>query len=354
MSLLQRLSPAPSVTTQSPNGHQGVVLKLDSLGNGNQQPTLQSSENSEGYFLAIDGGGTKTRVICVDEGGKIAGEGLSGPTSLAATSVGAASFNLKEGIRQALETVASPYKIHCLAMGLAGMDTPKEEAQARAVFGQVLHELNLQHFILVNDTLIGLESASDQPNGIVLIAGTGSNCFGRNQQGQTAKAGGYDYFLTDQGSGYWIGHQVLRAAVSSFDGSGPKSVLEELVCQHFHIATVADLKDCVYNPLLTKPEVAACSMICSEAYTRQDPVAIAIFDQVVTDLEKLVTAVVSRLELNNHAADCILVGSVINEIEYVHQQLISRLVASYPQFTVKKAETDPVFGALKLAMECQV
>ena len=88
-------------------------------------------------FLGIDGGGTKTDVICTDEHGAEFGSGSSGPTNLTSTSVGAASFNLKEAVRQALEKVTEEYQLESVVMGLAGLDTEQEYEIAHKTFLEI-------------------------------------------------------------------------------------------------------------------------------------------------------------------------------------------------------------------------
>lgn len=304
---------------------------------------------SSRFFLAVDGGGTKTDVLCADENGVIRGEGISGPTSLTATNVGAASFNLREGIRQAVEALPKEAQLASLAMGLAGMDTPSEEEKARKIFQDAIKDFHIERFILVNDTIIGLESDTDSPNALVLIAGTGSSCWGRNEAKQTAKASGYDYLLTDQGSGYWIGRQVLRAAVASFDHTGPKTMLEDLVCKQYQIKSIAQLKDHVYNPSLSKTEVAESSPLCTQAFEADDEVAIQIFNEAIDELYKMAEAVINRLHFSDKPADLVLVGS-ITQIPYVYEHLTKRLNNHYSELTIKAPEKPPVYGALKLAM----
>lgn len=302
------------------------------------------------YFLAVDGGGTKTQVLLADAQGNKLGEGWSGPTSLTATSVGAASFNLREAVRQALETVGSQAEISAMVMGLAGMDTPNEEAQALHVFKQVLDVHHIARFQLVNDIVIALESGSDAPNAVALIAGTGSNCWGRNQAGQKAKSSGMDYLLTDQGSAYAIGRQVLREAVRSFDGRSPKSVLEQLVREYFHISSIAELKDHVYNPVLTKTEIGELAKLCSDAHQQGDEVAATIFTKTAHDLLDLVKAVVTRLELQSQTYDLVLVGGV-SKLQSVTDQFLELLRQFSPQVQVIQPTQDPVHGALKLALK---
>lgn len=304
------------------------------------------------YVLAIDGGGTKTNVVCADSAGAIHGNGLSGPTNLTSTSVGAASFSLREAIRQATEKIDTTLPITHAVMGLAGMDSRADHDMAYHTLKTVLDQFKVPHFSLVNDTVIALENGSDAPQAVVLISGTGSNCHGKNARGETANAGGADYLLADQGSGFAIGRQVLREAVKSFDGRAEPSILQQLVCQHFGIASIADLKSKVYSPALPKNEIADLSKLCTQASAQQDVVALRIIDKTIADLENHVDAVVARLQLSAEAFDCVLSGSVV-ELPEIKDSLITRLQAKYAQIAVMFPQNPPVHGALKLALRAQ-
>jgi N-acetylglucosamine kinase len=303
------------------------------------------------YVLAIDGGGTKTTVVCATLDGTEVGQGNSGPTSLTATNVGAASFNLREGIRQALEKCdPKQTTIVRAVMGLAGMDSQQEAEQAKQIFGTALHDYPINDFQLLNDIVIALASGTKKPDAVALISGTGSNCYAQNAEGQHIKVGGMDYLLTDQGSGYEIGRYVLRSAVKSYDGRIEKSVLEQLVCEHFHIASIGELKAKVYNPPLNKTEVAELAMLCSTAFAQGDEVAREIFDHVIDELFLMVSTAIIRLGMTNRGVDCVLVGS-ITKIEYVATRLEEKLKNVCPQIHVLHPEQQPVYGALRLAVQ---
>lgn len=303
------------------------------------------------YFLAVDGGGTKTDAVCADETGAVVGRGLAGPTNLTSTSVGAASFNLIEAIRQAVETLPENEQagFPVLVMGLAGMDSQKEYEEAFAVFSRAIAHYKIRKFILVNDSVIALQNGADSENAIILISGTGSICYGVNENGKTARVSGMDYVLTDQGSGYDIGRRVLREAVKSFDGRAPKSILEQLVCKHFKITSIHDLKTVVYHPPLTKIEVAELAVLCSTAFDSGDVVAREIFEKTVSELLLMTTTVVEKLELANKKFDVVFAGSILS-IPYIHEQVSQLLQAKYPEIKIVVPQTEPVFGALKMAM----
>lgn len=311
-------------------------------------PTVSPSSTVK-YLLAVDGGGTKTKVLCASETGEVIGEGESGPTNLTVTSSGAAAMNLREAIRQATAELGDNPHFAVLAMGLAGMDTPCEQEDARAMFSQVLQWYTLDAFTLVNDIHIALESGTEAPEAVALIAGTGSNCFGRNAQGETAKTGGMDFLLTDQGSGYDLGRRTLREAVKSFDGRGPKSLLETLVAKHFQIESLASLKDKVYNPTLSKAQVAQLAKLCEEAYHQGDPTAQQLFLDAATQLRIMIHAVIRKLNMEDHQVECVLAGSIA-QLEIIQHELQRQLQPLVPQLHFIIPQQPPVYGALKIAL----
>jgi N-acetylglucosamine kinase-like BadF-type ATPase len=72
-------------------------------------------------------------------------------------------------------------------------------------------------------------------------------------------------------------------------------------------------------------------------------------DQVAADLFTMVTTVLARLDLTNSDAECVFVGSILTEIEYVQSLLQERLGQQFPLLRIKTATVEPVFGALEIA-----
>lgn len=305
--------------------------------------------SSTPFLLAVASSGTKTRALCTDLKGQVIGEGESGPTNLTATSVGAASFNLREAVRQATESIQSQTpQFACLVMGLSGMDTPVEQQLAQKVFADVLAHWSIAQFRLVHSSEIILESGTDNPNAVVITSGTGSVCFGRNIEGQTARTGGMDQLLTDQGSGYMIGRQILREAVKSFDGRRAKSILESLVCGYFHIDSIAELKDRVNNPPLSKSEIAELVSVGLQALEQGDSLAQWIFDHANESLVSMAATVVKKLQLESRQIDCVVAGSVMS-ISYIREHFRENMQLICPAIRIIDPVQTPVHGAVKLA-----
>jgi N-acetylglucosamine kinase-like BadF-type ATPase len=302
------------------------------------------------YIIAIDGGGTKTRVISTTAQGLLVKSAVVGPIGLTSTSLGAAVFNLKEGIRQVCDGFKKEDKIINLTIGLAGLDTTTEEQEVEKIFKGIFQELKIENYLIINDAYIALENGTQKQDALVLVSGTGSNCLGRNSQGKMAKAGGLDYILSDEGSGYSIGLSCLKTAVKSSDGRIEKSLIEDMVKKHFNATSILDLKTMVYNPNLTKVEVAGLAPICFKAFRTGDDEAKRILNDVIDELALLAKAVLKKLNLIDKPADCILAGG-INQDQYIYQNIAQKIQAINPQINVIIPQTQPVYGALKIALK---
>lgn len=301
------------------------------------------------YILAIDGGGTKTTVLFADNTGKILGKGSAGPMSLAATSEAVACENLLDAVTQAFGS-HTVHTIEKVVIGLAGVDTQSEIQKAHDIFSSILKKkCAMSRFELVNDTVIALESGSTCKNAIVLIAGTGSNCFGKNEEGETAKAGGMDYLLSDQGSGYDIGQQVLKAGVKSFDGRGQQTLLEDLLCQHFSIQSIEALKNVVYHPPLNKTEIGKLASLCFTAFQIGDTKANQILSDALEELIKMIETVIRRLHFRAREFDLVLVGGIATD-PYFHRMIELTMSVRYPKAKVIVPKEEPVYGALKMTV----
>ena len=100
--------------------------------------------------------------------------------------------------------------------------------------------------LVANDALIALVAGVGDDARRGLIAGTGSIAYGRNAANEAARAGGWGYVLGDEGSGYWIGRQALRAVVREADGRGRDTALTPLVLAHFGAARPQELVHAIY------------------------------------------------------------------------------------------------------------
>ncbi len=303
------------------------------------------------YLLGIDGGGTKTDLLLTDEFGQEIAKTSVESTSLVAVGEERAKQNLIQGLGQVCAAIPEPeYVIKMAIFGLASVDTEKEEEGAAGIFQPLMTDFNVEEFAIINDAVLALVNGTDQENAIVLISGTGSNCYGENKAGDMAKAGGWDYLLSDEGSGYELGRQVLRAAAKSYDGRGDKSLLEDLVLDYFSVEAIPDLKSKVYYPHLGKPEISGVSKLLFKAMDKNDAIALEIFNQAAAELWLMVKTVAEKLDLQQEKFDLVLSGSMAKSaatVRYIQQQL--QEFNSEADLVLPKRS--PVYGGIKLILD---
>ncbi len=298
------------------------------------------------YYLGIDGGASKTELVLADQFGQVVDQTEVGPTSLVALTEAEAKANLTQGLRKLIKP---GFKIQMAVMGLASLDTAQEEEQAAQIFQPIFSQFKIEQFSLVNDIMVALVNATDRDNAVILLAGTGSNCYGQNDQGQTAKTSGLDYLLSDQGSGYSLGLQALKVAGKSFDGRMEKSLLEELICKQFGVKQVLELKERIYRPNLNKTQVAQLASLVFQAATKQDQAAQALIQETVEELWLMADRVIEKLGLEKKSFDLVLAGSVAQKPEII-KEIQQCLQADHAQANLILPRETAVFGALKLAM----
>jgi N-acetylglucosamine kinase-like BadF-type ATPase len=105
-----------------------------------------------------------------------------------------------------------------ICLGIAGVDRAEDAAIIRSIMRRIGNKAPV---LVVNDALIALEAGAGDGPGIVLIAGTGSICYGRNDEELAGRAGGWGYILADEGSGWWMGQRAIQAVMRQADGEGP-------------------------------------------------------------------------------------------------------------------------------------
>lgn len=197
-------------------------------------------------FVGLDGGGSKTAAIVVDEQGQELGRAVAGGSNYQGVGLDVALANVQTALRGAMTAAgfAEGVRPTIAIVGLAGIDRPadKERWQA-ALSGQPPLADKLE---LTGDSDLILYALPDG-QGLGLIAGTGSIALGRDRRGKRIRSGGWGHFMGDEGSGLWLGREALNAATRAADGRGPKTELLPLILKEWDLQEPSDLIGAVYG-----------------------------------------------------------------------------------------------------------
>lgn len=289
------------------------------------------------FIAGIDGGGTHTRIELRDMGNGVVRRGEFGPFNI--NSIGEAAF--RSLLREVFTFCGGMEDCAGLCVGAAGISNPlvsrilREELEQAGFRGKSR---------FCGDQEIALRGAMDGP-GVVVIAGTGSICFGKNASGETARSGGYGHLIDDGGSGYALGRDVLSSAVRSMDGRAKDSGILQAVCDRVG-GGAEKIVPFVYAPETDKSAIAQFSAIALEQADRGDPEALRILDQGAQELAQLVSAVQERLDL--FQCRIALLGGLL-ETDNPYRRVVAERLTCLG--TVVPAAHNALWGAAQMAWE---
>src|SRR5947209_12840064 len=175
------------------------------------------------YYLGVDGGASKTAALVTDDTGRALGDGLARPSNHLRVGIETAARNIERAVNKALVAAdVASREIVWAYCGIAGADHP---AHRQEVVDSLSIFFPRGNFTVDNDARIALTGAIGFGAGIVIIAGTGSVAFGRNDAGEELRAGGWGPTIGDEGSGFAIARAGLSAVLRAYDGRGGKTVM---------------------------------------------------------------------------------------------------------------------------------
>lgn len=242
-------------------------------------------------WLGVDGGGTKTAFTVYDER-LVAADRLVLPTChYAQAGIDGMHDVLAQGIAWAHSAglLGVPYGIGFSICGYG------ENAEADAAIAGTARDLADGHpFALVNDVEAAWAAGLDMADGIALIAGTGSIALGvRGERRQ--RCGGWDYEIGDEGSGGWMGRELLRAFTRQADGRDARGPLYDLVREELALADDFDIIAFAQAHIADRTRIAALSQVACRAAEAGDASALDIFRRAAHEEADMVAALVRSL-----------------------------------------------------------
>jgi len=294
-------------------------------------------------YLGIDAGGTKTD-CAVSNGAELLGQATGASCKLARVGKERGRENLQTVIRQATQAAAveaSTIQHVCIGMSGASLAEAVHWAQ------QTIRELIPDSTIYVaGDHVIAHRAAFGTSPGVLVISGTGSIAFGRNQNGETARAGGWGPNVSDEGSAFWVGREAVTAALHAFDFGNANGLLAT-IAESWKVAP----EEVIRMANASEPRFPELAGPVVNAAEQGDETARAIMERAGQALAGLASAVIKRLWPSGGVVPVALAGGVLQGSPLVRQAFKEAMKAEQPQAAVSFAFVRPVLGALEIAAQ---
>jgi N-acetylglucosamine kinase-like BadF-type ATPase len=258
-------------------------------------------------FLGIDGGQSSTTAVIGNDSGRILGSGRGGPCNHVGAAEGRAKFFnavgecLRGACKQAgLDETAIAFERVCA--GFSG--GPGDKAD------YIRDLIRSQYYDVTTDAVIALAGATAGAPGMICIAGTGSIAYGRNATRQLARVGGWGYIFGDEGGGFDITRQALRAILRHEEGWGPATALREAFLQATGSVDANDLLHRFYTTEFPRPVIAAFSKLVDAVANDGDDIARNILVNAAQQLATALSAVRIQIFTRGEAAKAAYIGGV--------------------------------------------
>ncbi|CAN5373902.1 N-acetylglucosamine kinase [soil metagenome] len=310
---------------------------------------IKNGRKSDNLFLGVDGGGTKTLVVLLDGEGKVVAEGLSGASNPMRVGIETAVANISEAINNACDkSNRNAADIVAAALGLAGVRRNDIRLRVRE---RISRMLRIKFVEVVTDADIALYGAIKDKTGLVVIAGTGSICLGKNEKGEKAIAGGWGPLAGDEGSGAGIARRALQAIAKASDGRGCSTKLSQKAMEYFRAGKPEDLLMAIYAPQIDNTKIAGFAKFVSEAAVEGDEVSKQILAEAGYELGLAATAVIHQLKLQKRKFPIAIVGGIFQSGQIITKPLIETVNKIAPKAYLIEPPLPPAVAAAQMAFE---
>jgi N-acetylglucosamine kinase-like BadF-type ATPase len=289
--------------------------------------------------VGVDAGASKTRAFAVDRAGTVVGRGAGGGGNLLT------SPDPQGAIAAALAEALGGRGADAIVLSCAGGDREMERTRGREILMRLAPPG--AKLLVTHDAIAALYAGNPTGCGVVLIAGTGSIAYGRNEEGEEDRAGGWGYLIGDEGSAVWCGLEALRAISHAVDGRGPPTRMTALLLQQLGVGQFSDVLPQLYGRPHPAPAIGAATRALASAAAEGDAIANAILQRGANALARAATVV--ALTLGLAAGPVYLAGGAFENLSLLQRLVQLDLLGLLPQATVEPVREEPAMGAARLA-----
>lgn len=241
------------------------------------------------FAVGVDGGGSKTLAVVVDEWGNERARAVAGSSNHTGVGIEQAVRSIYSAVEDAARQAGCVLPLSSAWFGLAGIDRRDDYDRLLPYLERVARNIRL-----TNDAELVLSGLPGMV-GIALIAGTGSIALGRDARGTMARSGGWGHIIGDEGSGYDLGRRCLQAVARATDGRGQATMLGDMLLKHWQLGDASGMIGKVYG-VSDKTVIASLSSLVFAAAGNGDEVACGIVDDAARELALAALAVRDMLD----------------------------------------------------------
>ena len=303
------------------------------------------------YMIGIDGGGSKTRLICVDRNGNTVAEARTAGTYCRQDGVDTVIERLRQGMDEIFRSagITDTNEVF-VGFGMPGYgENKKNDAEAVEAISRAFSPLRI---LFQNDVACAWAGATALQSGINLIAGTGSMSYGCDDSGRTARGGGWSEYFSDEGSGFWLGKKALELFAKQSDGRAERGPLYNIVRSHFGLDDDFELVEHVESGIAgSRKKTAELQTVLLAAARAGDPQALAAYAEAARELALVVYGAYRQLDFSGKPVRVSFVGGLVNIEDLIVNPLKREIAGMIKDVVFAEPLLGPCEGAILYAAQ---
>ena len=311
-------------------------------------------------YIAIDGGGTKTEYLLLDENFQVIDQYLGSCLNHDFLDQGWADVRktLKSSINVLLRRNCLAWAdIKDVSAGISGVDTAEDQKQIEACFSSI----GISHFLAVNDGYLPIAAENPAVWGVSLNCGTGMCCAAIDPEGNRMKLAGMDEWSGDAGGGNWIVVHMYRKV---YENLILKDVGTPLVLAYMEAMSLKSKEEFINSWSDLKGQSNKdCRMLHQkiirlffQLFQRLNPEVRPLADQMIQCAVYTIDAIVRELHFSSEKIPVYLSGSILTKAasaEYLSELREALNCICQRKLEVHICTRKPVEGAVQILRQRQ-
>lgn len=281
-----------------------------------------------GMILSVDGGGSKLRMVLFDDEFHLLEKGMSGGVNINQTSLKDSRANVVDCLGQVFRGKPLVHMDRLYVVFVGPVNILYEELAKYVTVGEI---------VTLSEAKAGLLAGALQEEGILALAGTGSDVFYvREEQALNSVVGAWGPILGDQGSGTWIGQKALRGVVAAIEGWGKPTMIHELIRREWKLEKDFDMVHIIHRSMAPFRMVASVTPLVGEAAYAGDPVALQILRKAGLMMAIQTDCLIRRQRIPEQYRHVVCCGGAWKAHPSMFAAFHERLQKLYPGISVDK------------------
>lgn len=296
-------------------------------------------------YLGIDGGGTKTKAIIINDSKESLYEFTSGPSSCDTVTLEVTKENIEKAIAPFVKENPNAIFKGVFA-GIGGIVFRKDIDAIESIIRDLPQVTKDSVVLARNDMETALYSGGSFDQGMCLICGTGMVAFGKNGK-HAHKCGGWGYKEGELGSGYHLGREAIRHCIRAYDGRYPLNPFARDIANEISLTRDKDIIQIMNYMDGKRTMIANLAPIVTKHANLGNVYAKRIADTATSEIALAIAGVYHKLNLKK--TTLVVVGSLGNAPGYFKDELHKKIHHISSDIEIIESKIDPALAAALMA-----